>query len=115
MERRFESDQDIYVEEALADKDSQYACFRWLSRVVSKAGKRQFYADWLSELQVERLPDIPLAILKALLEEVPAARGFITDDRLALIDGAQPLTPPIVLEDEYQTHPYTFEKMGIIL
>ena len=92
----------LYDPNASFDPDDYYAMWRWLGRVVMKAGARraaakEYYQGLLAgfDLKVMRRDAATLLLLN--LEQVPSAREFIGPEKMALLRSMPPLCPPITL------------------
>lgn len=110
----FREAKDIYGNPYEWDMENARACYRWLSRVVSRSPKQERFRQQLKSLEIHEL-SVPIKVmLHVLLISNPAARRYISADDLDELDRVKPLRVPLHIRETAHPVP-AFERMGIFL
>jgi hypothetical protein len=92
----------LYDPNTVFDPDDYYAMWRWLGRVVMKAGAqraaaKEYYQGLLAGFDLKGIRRDAATLLLLNLEQVPASREFIGAKKMSYLRSLPPLCPPITL------------------
>lgn len=111
----FSTSEDVYSDTSSWTYVDYYGCYRWLSRLVTKAPKHGFYRSEIQKLEIGRMNSAARAMLYVLVNEVPAAQECLFASQLReLTATAKPLDPPIILSDRSSGNDL-YASMGVYL